>query len=240
MSATPIDATDLVVVMPIYNEEANIGTVLAEWDREFARIGVRGTIFAINDGSRDGTLQILKELESRKPGFVKVFDKANSGHGRSCRFGYDRACESAAEWVLQIDSDGQCDPGYFEQFWNARTDTDCVFGVRRQRDDGFARKLISSACKWLTMLVSGVALTDPNVPYRLMRREVLCEALKRVPADFNIHNVALTVALRRMPQVRWKTVPIRFRDRQGGSNSINIRNILAMGWGLLRSLNRVS
>jgi dolichol-phosphate mannosyltransferase len=241
MSTPPNTAPpELIVVMPIYNEEANIATVLDEWHREFERLNIAASVYAVNDGSRDGTLALLEQMKIDRPGELVVFDKPNSGHGRSCRYGYNRACESSAPWVLQIDSDGQCDPSYFEAFWTSRTDADYVAGVRRQRDDGLARKVISAVCRWLTVLISGVALTDPNVPYRLLRREVLCEALKKVPADFNIHNVALMVALRRTPGLRRRTVPIRFRDRQGGSNSINIRNILAMGWEMLADLRRVS
>ena len=51
--------------------------------------------------------------------------------------------------------------------------------------------------------------------------------------------VALTLALKRDPAVRWHYEPIRFRDRQGGTNSINVPKIFRMGWNMLRALSGV-
>ena len=49
------------------------------------------------------------------------------------------AAESDAEWILQIDSDGQCDPRFFQKFWALRDQADAVFGFRRIRQDGLER-----------------------------------------------------------------------------------------------------
>jgi len=82
-------------------------------------------------------------------------------------------------------------------------------------------------------------LKDANVPYRLVRTSALKEALSRIPDDFDMQNVALTLRLKRDASLRWKYVPIHFRDRQGGTNSINIRSIARMGWRLLVSLPKI-
>ena len=166
-------------------------------------------------------------------------DKANAGHGRACRTGYELAVARGAEWTLQIDSDGQCDPQYFAAFWNSREDADVVFGMRKTRDDGFSRVLISSACRLGTSLLAGMDLKDANVPYRLIRTRALQGALARIPADFDMQNVALTLALKRDRRLRWNYVPIHFRDRQGGTNSINIRRILGMGFTLVTNLHKI-
>ena len=230
---------DLVIVMPIYNEEANISKVLGEWMSVLETAGVAYEMLTINDGSKDATLQILNTLAKENPGKITVVDKPNSGHGRSCRHGYDLAVKGEAEWVLQIDSDGQCDPAYFPTYWSQRAEADCVFGVRKTRGDGFARKLISRTCGALSSLASGVNVRDANVPYRMIRRATLAKALPKVPADFDVQNIALTVALKRCAGLRWKYVPIHFRDRQGGTNSINIPKIARMGWTMLTELRRV-
>ncbi|MDD5349519.1 MAG: glycosyltransferase family 2 protein [Chthoniobacteraceae bacterium] len=230
---------DLILVMPIYNEEANITQVISEWLPVLSNLGIRYELFAINDGSKDRTLPILQSLACEHPGNIVVIDKPNSGHGRSCRAGYERALERSARWILQIDSDGQCDPSYFPSFWSQREEADCVFGFRSTRGDGLVRKLISRSCGVLSSLVSGVNVRDANVPYRLMRNEALAQALPRVPADFDVQNIALTVALKRCQGIRWRYVPIHFRDRQGGVNSINIRKIAKMGWKMLNELRRV-
>jgi glycosyltransferase involved in cell wall biosynthesis len=236
---TNIQDVELVIVMPIYNEEANIRHVLQSWFDELDRLGIKVVVFAINDGSRDGTLAVLRDLEAKESPRLVVFDKPNSGHGHSCRFGYDRACETEADWVLQIDSDGQCDPAHFKSFWAQRGEADCVIGFRATRGDGVVRHSISKACTALTYLITGPNLVDANVPYRLMRRLPLRRALLLVPREFDVHNVALMLALKRDKGNRFRSVPIHFPARQAGTNSIDVWKIMKMGSRMLLDLRKV-
>jgi hypothetical protein len=82
-------------------------------------------------------------------------------------------------------------------------------------------------------------MVDPNVPYRLVRKDILTSALERNPASFDIHNVALTFILKQMPEIRWKDVSVGFRDRQGDSNSINLLNIAHLGTSMLLDLAKL-
>jgi glycosyltransferase involved in cell wall biosynthesis len=229
----------LLVVMPIYNEEANIAEVISNWSLNLQRLQLSFQIVALDDGSRDGTHRILLELERQFPDVFCVVHKPNSGHGITCRMGYDIAVASNAEWLLQIDSDGQCDPAHFADFWARRAEKDCVFGVRTNRGDGVARLFTSGICWLASSIICGQNLRDPNVPYRLMRRETLQRALRFIPASFNIHNVALTYVLKKLPNVRWDYVPITFPDRKGGTNSINVLKVVTWGAEMLFELMRI-
>ena len=228
-----------MIVCPIYNEQDNIAAVIGEWTAELSRLNIRFEFLAINDGSKDKTAEVLEELQKAYPDVVIPANKQNSGHGRTCRFGYEKAFERGANWVLQIDSDGQCLPKYFASFWSQGDQADCVFGIRQTRDDGLTRVWISKACRLFTSLLAGIDLRDANVPYRLIRASFLKKALASIPADFDMQNVALTLSLKRNPSARWSYVPIHFPDRQGGTNSINLKRILAMGWTLLNNLHRI-
>lgn len=230
----------LVIVIPVYNEAVTIRSVVLEWTQILTRLKIDYQFLLLNDGSMDNTLEVLREIEASSPANLVVVDKPNSGHGRTCRLGYDAATDaSSVEWILQIDSDGQCDPSYFEIFWTNRDKADCIFGKRIKRDDGFARMLTSKLCKIGSSILGGKDLGDPNVPYRLMRKQILENALKEIPASFNIHNVALTYILKRTDGVRWEFVPIRFRQRQGGSNSINLLNVAQWGVDMLLELRKL-
>lgn len=229
----------LAVVVPIYNEETNIVAVISAWLDCFRQSDISGQIIAIDDGSRDRTHEILLELEAKHPESLCVVHKPNSGHGMACRTGYDIAVYSAAEWVLQIDSDGQCDPVHFADFWNKREGQDCIFGLRTSRDDGFGRVITSQICRIGASFLCGQDLRDPNVPYRLLRKAVLANALRYIPPKFNIQNVALTYVLKKLPGLRWAYVPIHFRDRQGGTNSINILQVVNWGLEMLLELMRI-
>jgi dolichol-phosphate mannosyltransferase len=231
--------SELAVVMPIYNEEANIEAVVTEWMQELNRLGISFVLLAINDGSKDGTCGALQRLAERSPDVVQPVDKKNAGHGQACRTGYELAVQSGAPWTLQVDSDGQCDPRFFSSFWAARAEADSIFGVRTSRDDGMGRVLISTICRLVMSVLCGIDLRDANVPYRLIPTSVLEKMLPRIPEDFDMQNLALTVTLKRDPNLRWKYVPIHFRDRQGGTNSINFSRIVSMGWDMIRNLHRI-
>ena len=233
-------SSTLAVVMPVYNEGSNISSVLREWFNVLEKVAPDFTLFALNDGSKDDTSAILAGLTSELGPRLRVVNKKNSGHGRSCREGYELALSEGAEWIFQIDSDGQCDPAYFQSFYSERTPYDCVFGYRRTRDDGFGRLVIARIYRLLLWLITGRYLCDPNVPYRLVRAKPLRTALRKVPADFDLQNIALSIALKREHDLRWKHLPIHFRGRQGGENSINYRKIAKMGFNFLRDFRRIS
>jgi dolichol-phosphate mannosyltransferase len=230
----------LAIVIPVYNESATIEKVIGSWMQQLNKQGVGYQFVLLNDGSSDSTLDMLMSLERKQPRLIIVVDKPNSGHGRTCRLGYDAAVASRrVEWVLQIDSDGQCDPSYFPEFWRRKDHADCIFGRRMARDDGFARAMTSKICKLGATLLGGQDMVDPNVPYRLLRREALASALQVIPASFDIHNVALTFVLKRNSNLKWDYVPIRFLARQGGSNSINLLNVAHLGASMLFDLAKL-
>ena len=231
---------ELAIVMPVYNEAANIGSVVREWLECFRKLDIDLLFIALNDGSTDSTDRVLADIGRELAPRFRVVNKQNSGHGRSCREGYELALAEHIPWVFQIDSDGQCDPAFFAAFYKNRHDCDCIFGDRRTRDDGWSRTGISFACRILLWITTGSYLRDPNVPYRLIRASALRIALRSIPADFDLQNIALTFALKREPHLRWKYLPIHFRARQGGENSINFRKIVKMGINLLRDFSRIS
>jgi dolichol-phosphate mannosyltransferase len=237
---TKMIKSPFVVIIPIYNEAESIESVVKEWINIFMEMNIDFQFVLLNDGSSDSTLSVLQILESSFPNNIISVNKPNSGHGRTCRVGYDAAVEApSVEWILQIDSDGQCDPKYFPSFWSQRSNADCIYGKRVQRDDGFSRIITSKLCRFGSSLLGGCDMQDANVPYRLIRREVLASALKRIPASFNIHNTAMTFILKKTKGIKWAYIPIRFRDRQGGSNSINLINVAHMGIDMLIELRKL-
>lgn len=231
--------SQLVVIMPIYNERENIENVIAEWIKVFKKVTNSFTVIALNDGSRDNTMDCLIRMEKEFSYQLCVVNKTNSGHGLTCRMGYEIAVATNAEWVFQIDSDGQCDPRFFPEFWSRAQESDCVFGIRFSRDDGIARVFTSQICRLASSVICGADLRDPNVPYRLIRRTILRSVLPFIPTGFNIHNVALTFALKKIKGIRWSYVPIHFRDRQGGSNSLDFLRVAQWGIEMLLELARL-
>jgi dolichol-phosphate mannosyltransferase len=218
----PAGAGELLVVMPVFNEEASIGRVVREWHAELSRHAPDFRLLVINDGSTDATNQRLMELQGELGLQLEVMRRENRGHGQTCLQGYRLAVERQCAWVLQLDSDGQCDPRYFHLFWEQRDQFDVIYGKRVWRDDGWQRSVASWVLKLVVLACSRAWCCDPNVPFRLMRTEILPAALATIPADFFLGNVALAVLLKRAGKFRHGCVPIRFRNRYGGQSKVRL------------------
>src|SRR4051812_24136494 len=113
-------AARLYVIMPVYNEQACIIPVLEEWLTCLRACVPAFMLCVVNDGSTDATPELLRGFAENHPEIVLI-DKPNTGHGQTCIYGYRLALQRGADWVLQIDSDGQCDPRYFPLLWEKRS-----------------------------------------------------------------------------------------------------------------------
>jgi len=213
---------ELLIVMPVYNEQASVRKVVLEWFHELQNWTENFAILAINDGSQDDSLLILRRLAEQLGSRLQILDQANKGHGQSCLVGYREACRRKIPYVFQIDSDGQCDPQYFFRFWRDRESYDVIYGQRVKREDGWRRVLASYALRSTLLWIAQANCIDANVPYRLMRTAQLLPVLDKIPGDFHLANVALAVLLRRDTSWRQASVPIRFRERYGGEPSVRL------------------
>lgn len=228
----------LYIVMPAYNEEANIRSVLEQWYPVVERVGGDSRLAAFNDGSRDETLSIMRAFGEEHPRF-QAMTKPNSGHGATLLEAYRYALDAGADWVFQTDTDGQTLPNEFWQLWEARGNCDMAAGWRNSREDGFSRVIVTRTLRLVVRACFGVSVTDANVPFRLMSAASLRENLAFVPDGFNLTNVALSAAyVKRGMHVRW--FPITFRPRQGGVNSINLRRIAGIGLRALRDFRSIN
>src|SRR5262245_29088846 len=131
---------DIWVVMPTYNEGPGVEVALREWAAAVSAVIPEATFCVVDDGSTDETPAVLARLAGELSA-LRVLRQPNAGHGQACLAGYRTALGLGAHWVLQVDSDGQCDPRHFGDLWAVRHDAPAVLGHRRRRDDGLARTL---------------------------------------------------------------------------------------------------
>jgi dolichol-phosphate mannosyltransferase len=218
----------LYIVMPAYNEAENIGSTIKQWYPIVNKIGGDSRLLIVDDGSKDDTYAIMSELQKDFPLFIPI-TKVNSGHGATCIYAYNYAISNGADYIFQTDSDGQTSPDEFWEFWNNRLTYDFVIGTRSKRQDGKDRVFVTKVLKFIVFLVFGVVVDDCNTPFRLMKASKLAEILKLMPADFFLSNVIVsTVAVKRREKIKW--IPITFKPRQGGENSINFKKIVKIGF----------
>ena len=223
----------LYIVMPAYNEEANIREVVAEW-YPILKYGNENSRMVISDGgSKDHTLEILYELQKEYPK-LEVLPRPGTDHGTKVILLYKYAIEHGADWIFQTDSDGQTLPSEFQQFWECRKDYDAVMGNRKVRGDGKDRKFVENVLRTYLLLFFGTLVPDANAPFRLMRSKTVNKYIGLMPVDFNLPNAILASCFKKYKD-RVKYIVITFQPRQGGKNFMNPKRILKIGWQSIKN-----
>lgn len=219
----------LYIIIPAYNEEENIRQVIEQWHPivEKHHGDGKSKLVIVNDGSKDNTYKIMRDLMDAYP-YLEPLTKANKGHGATVLYGYHYALEHDADYIFQTDSDGQTEPGEFEEFWEQRKHYDMLIGNRNKREDGRDRVIVTKVLKLVLKVCFGVTVTDANTPYRLMQAGTLKKYIGLIPVDFNLSNVLISVIYAKK-SLKVKYLPITFRERQGGVNSINLKKICSIG-----------
>ncbi len=209
-------ALDLAVVMPVYNEEACIVDVVKSWSAVLSGLNIAYQILVLNDGSRDGTKDVLATFADDER--VEVINKANSGHGPTILMGYHKAVDLAS-WVFQCDSDDEMKAEHFPQFWTKRQDYGALFGIRAGRQQNIGRKLISGTSCLTVRLLFGKGVEDVNVPYRLIRSDLLRQIIAQIPDDTFAPNVLISGALARAG-IPLYNHPVPHEGRKTGAASL--------------------
>ncbi len=228
----------LYIVIPAYNEEANIKKVIQDWYPIVEKAGNGSKLVIIDDGSKDSTYQMMlteaKELIAFEP-----LTKPNGGHGATVLYGYEYALKKGADYIFQTDSDGQTLPEEFWSFWEARKDYDMIIGHRRGRQDGGSRVFVTKTLKFVLWLYFHVSIKDANTPFRLLKATTLKEYIKLIPKNHNLSNVMLSVIYAKK-KLKVKYLPVTFRPRQGGVNSINFKRIIGIGRRALSDFRKMN
>jgi dolichol-phosphate mannosyltransferase len=213
---------DLSVVVPVYNEAGTIEALVGDLGREIVPLVQRVEVIVVDDASTDDTPAILDRLAAERPWLDVQHAERNGGHGPSVRRGLERA---SADWIFQLDSDGQFVVGEFPRLWERRNDADLVLGVRSERQDPTHRLLLTRAVRLAVSLLAGRGIRDVNTPFRLLRRSLWTGLEPLVPPDTlapNIH-VALGAAVL---GARTVDVPVTHLPRQGGTSTLRALRLL--------------
>ncbi|MBR2524590.1 MAG: glycosyltransferase family 2 protein [Clostridiales bacterium] len=227
----------LYVVMPAYNEEANIEAVIRQWYPVLSMGSEDSRLVIADSGSSDRTHEIIEGLKENGYPQLTAYSDTLKQHGPKVIALYKYAIDNGADFVFQTDSDGQTNPDEFCQFWEMRNAYDAIFGVRTVRGDGKSRKFVENVVCFLLRCYFGVKVKDANAPFRLFNTAVLNKYVGRFDEDYNLPNIMLTTFYTYYHE-NCSFREITFKPRQGGVNSINIRKIVKIGWKALGDFRR--
>lgn len=172
-----MSALDVEIFLPVHNEAESIEATIRELYAEFSS-KLRVGFIICEDGSRDNTKEILRRLAEELPLRLNI-SEARRGYSRAVKDGMHML---EADYLLCLDSDGQCDPKDFWRFWDARQSADLILGYRTDRQDTFLRKLFSRFFYTLYELVFHTSAKDPSCPYLLMNKGLVTEIAPQLGA----------------------------------------------------------
>ena len=225
----------LYVVMPAYNEEENIEEVVSSWYPVLEGKSPESRLVVADAGSKDKTHEILLRMKETMPQ-IDIISDTGTFHGPKVIALYNYAIANGADYIFQTDSDGQTLPEEFGAFWEMRSAYKGIFGHRKVRGDGKSRAFVEKVVCFLIKLYFGVKVPDANAPFRLMNAQTVAKYIGRLDKDYNLPNIMMTTYFAYYKEdMIFREVT--FRPRQGGTNSINIKKIIKIGWKALKDFH---
>jgi glycosyltransferase involved in cell wall biosynthesis len=162
----------LSIVLPCFNEEANVETAVVEAIAAAKLVSHRYEVIVVDDGSSDETARKVGRLVAANRAVRLVVHSINRGYGSALRTGIDAA---RMPWVLLTDSDLQFDLTEIESFLPFASSSDLIVGYRIDRKDPIARRANAKAWNWLVRLMFALPVRDVDCAFKLIRRDFLTQ-----------------------------------------------------------------
>ncbi len=192
------------IVVPVYNEEANVTILYGKIVEVMKKFGEPYEIIFSDNASTDRTLEKLKSLPK-----VTILRLARN-YGQTSNL--DAAIhEAKGDIIITMDGDLQNDPEDIPKLVSKiREGYDVVSGWRQERNDSLSRRILSRSANWLTAKVTGLALNDSACAIKAYKREVL--------QDIHLYGEmhVFLPALLHMRGARVAEIPVRHHARQFG------------------------
>jgi glycosyltransferase involved in cell wall biosynthesis len=159
------------VVIPVFNERESVRPLADELLTVLRGLGRRTEVVFVDDGSTDGTSEILADLASREPEITTVRLRRNFGKAAALMAGFR---EARGDAIVTIDGDLQDDPAEIPRLLaELEAGADLVSGWKRDRQDPFGKRAASKVFNTVTAKMSGVDLHDLNCGFKAYRAEVV-------------------------------------------------------------------
>jgi len=207
----------LTIIVPVYNEEANLARVEKELATFVKEAKIETTILFINDGSIDASARMIGEICLRNDHFRFLSFKKNVGLSAAIKAGIDHARTSL---VGYIDADLQTSPADFHILLAELGDNDLVTGVRRDRKDSFVKKMSSTIANKIRRAFTHDGMEDTGCPLKIIR----ADAAKKIPMFNGLHRFLPAMILLQNGKV--KQVPVKHFPRIAGKANFGLANRL--------------
>ena len=208
---------DLSVVIPVYDEEENLPHLWPELRAVLEPLKLAFEVVFVDDGSRDGSAEVIRGFRDVDPRVRLVRLKANAGETAATDAGFKAA---RGQWVVTMDADLQNDPHDIPMLLSHLDRWDAVTGWRVNRGEGdtMVRRVSSRVANRARNLLSDESIQDSGCTFRAFRRE----CLRGLVLYRGFHRFIPT--LLRMRGYRVIEVPVRNRPRRHGQSKYGVLN----------------
>lgn len=227
----------LSIILPVFNEEACIGATLEELFGALEKLGHSFEVIAVNDGSVDRSLGILRACRLRQPRLRIISLARNKGQSAAFGVGFQK---SRGDVTVLMDGDGQNDPRDIGILLEALEHADVCCGIRARRKDTFARRVASQLANRIRSSILDDGIVDTGCSLKAIRTEWL----KGLPMQLaGMHR--FLPALLQMKGARVVQIPVNHRPRSAGHSKytnlgrlrVTIVDLFAVRWMQRRHRN---
>lgn len=228
---------EISLVIPLFNEEENLPVLAAEIREALEPLGRSYEVLFVDDGSTDGSPEVLRRLAREDPLVRIVRQRRNAGQSAALDAGFRFA---RGEIVVTLDADLQNDPADVPRLLAALADCDVVAGVRLARQDDWVRRVSSRIANAVRNRMTHESITDIGCTLKAFR----AESLRRIPMFTGMHRFLPT--LLKMEGARVVEIPVHHRPRLHGQPKYGIGNriwralvdLFAVRWMQTRWIDR--
>jgi dolichol-phosphate mannosyltransferase len=214
---------DLTIIIPVFNEVESITPLLDEIAAQFDATDSY-EIIVVDDGSNDGTPAVLQAARPTRPQLRVLRHRERYGQSMATVSG---VLAANTPWIATLDGDGQNDPADIPRLFRVMDETadevQLVIGYRKQRNDGWLKRISSRAANW-----TRDALLDDNIPDSACGLRVFSrETFLGLPRFDHMHRFLPALVQRQGGKV--VSVEVNDRRRLGGQSKYGIHNRLWAG-----------
>jgi glycosyltransferase involved in cell wall biosynthesis len=161
---------NLSIILPAYNEEHNIAQAIEKCVRSAQQLVDDYEVIVVDDGSKDRTGKIVKNLQRQNPRIKIVEHQTNQGYGAAVR---DGLLAAKFDLVFFMDADNQFDFAEIKALWPYINQYDLIIGYRMDRQDHLVRKLNAKLWGMLIRLLFGLKVRDIDCAFKIFKRDFL-------------------------------------------------------------------
>lgn len=231
-----MEKTPLTIVLPCFNEEANIAAAVHDVMQWIESAAIDGEVIVVNDGSKDRSGEVLAELSKQHPRLKVLTHERNQGYGIAVRSGLDAGTK---ENIGFMDSDMQFHAKDFALLLPHLKDYRFVTGRRRNRADSLMRNAFGKILGGMNVLIFGLWVRDVNCGMKVMKRDIW-QTIRPTYGVEKLFNTEVFLRLKRA-HIPWKHIDIPHYPRTAGNpTGGSVRVILRMFkemWDLRRKIS---